>query len=121
MIRQMPSPPRRKPSGPLFEPLVPQPAYGRVASAIEQKILQRSLSPGDLLPAETELARQFGVNRSTVREAVRRLESAGLVGRESGAKRLRVIARRRPAAGHTGKHDHCRALRPLLQCDQIRR
>jgi DNA-binding FadR family transcriptional regulator len=74
----------------LFEPLVPQPAYGRVASAIEQKILQRSLSPGDLLPAETELARQFGVNRSTVREAVRRLESAGLVGRESGAKRLRV-------------------------------
>jgi DNA-binding FadR family transcriptional regulator len=98
MIRQMPSPPRRKPPGPLFEPLVPQPAYGRVASAIEQKILQRSLSPGDLLPAETELARQFGVNRSTVREAVRRLESAGLVGRESGAKRLRVT---RPGRAET--------------------
>lgn len=90
MIRQMPPPPRHKPAGTLFEPLVPQPAYGRVAAAIEQKILQRRLSPGDLLPAETELARQFGVNRSTVREAVRRLESAGLVGRESGAKRLRV-------------------------------
>jgi DNA-binding FadR family transcriptional regulator len=82
----------------LFEPLVPQPAYGRVASAIEQKILQRSLAPGDLLPAETELARQFGVNRSTVREAVRRLESAGLVGRESGAKRLRVT---RPGRAET--------------------
>lgn len=74
----------------LFEPLVPQPAYGRVAAAIEQKILKRSLKPGDLLPTETELARQFDVNRSTVREAVRRLESAGLVGRSSGSKRLRV-------------------------------
>ena len=86
----MPPRSRRTPSGPLFEPLVRQPAYGRVAAAIEQKILQRTLAPGDLLPAETELARQFGVNRSTIREAVRRLESAGLVGRESGAKRLRV-------------------------------
>jgi len=94
----MPPPQRRNPPGALFEPLVPQPAYGRVASAIEQKILQRSLSPGDLLPAETELARQFGVNRSTVREAVRRLESAGLVGRESGAKRLRVT---RPGRAET--------------------
>ena len=33
-----------------FEPLVPQPAYGRVAAAIEQKILDRSLRPGDPLP-----------------------------------------------------------------------
>ena len=98
MIRQMPPPSRRKPPGPLFEPLVPQPAYARVAAAIEQRILQRSLAPGDLLPAETELARQFGVNRSTVREAVRRLESAGLVGRESGAKRLRVT---RPGRAET--------------------
>ncbi len=73
-----------------FDPLVPQPAYGRVAAAIEQKILSRSLRPGDLLPTETDLARQFGVNRSTVREALRRLESNGLVGRDSGAKRLRV-------------------------------
>ncbi len=82
--------PRRAPAGPLFEPLVPQPAYGRVAAAIEQKILKRALRPGDPLPTETELARQFAVNRSTVREALRRLESAGLVGRESNSKRLRV-------------------------------
>jgi len=61
-----------------------------VAAAIEQKILDRSLRPGDPLPTETELASQFAVNRSTVREALRRLESAGLVGRDSGAKRLKV-------------------------------
>ncbi len=87
----MPTPPRPRPAKPIqFDPLVPQPAYGRVAAAIEQKILARSLRPGDLLPTETDLARQFGVNRSTVREALRRLESNGLVGRDSGAKRLRV-------------------------------
>ena len=81
----------RRPAEPVqFDPLVPQPAYGRVAAAIEQKILDRSLRPGDPLPTETDLAGQFGVNRSTVREALRRLESAGLVGRDSGAKRLRV-------------------------------
>jgi len=73
-----------------FEPLVPQPAYGRVAAAIEQRILERRLRPGDQLPTEADLARQFGVNRSTVREALRRLESGGLVGRDAGAKRLRV-------------------------------
>jgi len=91
----MPTTSRPRPAGraakPVqFEPLVPQPAYGRVAAAIEQKILDRSLRPGDPLPTETELANQFGVNRSTVREALRRLESSGLVGRDSGAKRLRV-------------------------------
>jgi len=82
----------------LFEPLVPLPAYGRVATAIEQKILKRALRPGDALPTETELARQFAVNRSTVREALRRLESAGLVGRESNSKRLRVT---RPGRAET--------------------
>jgi DNA-binding FadR family transcriptional regulator len=74
----------------MFEPLARQPAYTRVSSAIEQKILRRALRPGDALPTETELAQQFAVNRSTVREALRRLESSGLVGRVAGGKRLFV-------------------------------
>jgi GntR family transcriptional repressor for pyruvate dehydrogenase complex len=82
----------------LFEPLKPQPAYRRVSSAIEQKILKRNLRQGDTLPTETELARQFAVNRSTVREALRRLESSGLVGRVAGGKRLVVT---RPGAAET--------------------
>jgi DNA-binding FadR family transcriptional regulator len=43
------------------------------------------------LPTESELSLQLGVNRSTVREALRDLESRGLVGRQSGSKRMFVI------------------------------
>ena len=72
-----------------------------MSSAIEQKILKRSLKTGDALPTETELATQFAVHRSTVREALRRLESAGLVGRVGGSKRLRVT---RPGHAETATH-----------------
>jgi len=74
----------------LFVPLDDSPAYRQIANAIEQRIVDRSLQAGDPLPSETDLARQFGVNRSTVREAIRELETHGLLGRGRGAKRLRV-------------------------------
>ena len=56
-----------------FSKLVLEPAYRKVAAAIGSRILSRSLAEGERLPSETELARQFGVNRSTVREALREL------------------------------------------------
>ena len=74
----------------LFEPLNHEPAYRKLAAAIERKILERSLRTGDSLPAETALAEQFGVNRSTVREALRELETHGLVGRRAGGKKMFV-------------------------------
>jgi DNA-binding FadR family transcriptional regulator len=77
-------------SGNLFDPVEREPAYTRVSAAIEAKILSRALKGGDVLPPETDLARQFRVHRSTVREALRHLESAGLVTRPPGAKRMRV-------------------------------
>lgn len=67
-----------------------EPAYRKVAAAIGGRILDRSLREGDRLPPETELARQFGVNRSTVREALRELESNGLVMRRPGSKLMSV-------------------------------
>ena len=74
----------------LFEPLNLEPAYRRVAVTIEGKIMARDLNDGDALPAELDLARQFGVNRSTVREALRELQSKGLLTRKEGGKRLYV-------------------------------
>src|ERR1700722_14383295 len=74
----------------LFVPLDDHPAYRQIANVIEQRIVGRSLRAGDPLPSETDLARQFGVNRSTIREAIRELEIHGLLGRGRGEKRLRV-------------------------------
>lgn len=73
-----------------FDQIQMEPAYRKVAAAIGGRILDRSLREGDRLPPETELARQFGVNRSTVREALRELESNGLVTRRPGSKLMSV-------------------------------
>ena len=74
----------------MFEPLDHAPAYARLAESIRARILGRELEPGSVLPTETELARQFAVNRSTVREALRNLQSAGLLERRGGGKKLFV-------------------------------
>jgi GntR family transcriptional regulator, transcriptional repressor for pyruvate dehydrogenase complex len=81
----------------LFLPLDDQPAYRQIANLIEERIVARSLRAGDPLPSESDLARQFGVNRSTIREAIRELETLGLLGRTRGEKRLRVT---RPEPRH---------------------
>lgn len=73
-----------------FAPLLLEPAYRKVASAIGAQIMSRALREGERLPSETELARQFAVNRSTVREALRELEIRGLVQRRPGSKLMSV-------------------------------
>lgn len=83
----------------MFEPLGYAPAYLRVSEAIRSRILRRELLVGQPLPTETELARQFEVNRSTVREALRKLESNGLLSRRRGGKRLYVTRPTRETVG----------------------
>ena len=73
-----------------FDKVLIEPAYRKVAAAIGARILSRTLREGERLPPETELARQFGVNRSTVREALRELESRGLLQRRPGSKLMSV-------------------------------
>jgi GntR family transcriptional regulator, transcriptional repressor for pyruvate dehydrogenase complex len=64
-------------------------AYKAVYEVIEQQIVNGDLKPGTLMPTELELAEQFVVNRSTVREAIRQLEQEGLINRRD-SKRLEV-------------------------------
>ena len=72
-----------------FEKLNVPSAYQVVSRELRRMILSGALKTGDQLPTEALLAKQFGVNRSTVREGIRQLENDGLVRRE-GRKRLCV-------------------------------
>lgn len=49
----------------------------QVADQVVEFIRKSQLSAGDPLPPTRELARQFGVNPSTLREALRQLEATG--------------------------------------------
>jgi GntR family transcriptional regulator, transcriptional repressor for pyruvate dehydrogenase complex len=73
---------------------VNEPAYRLVVRSIEARIMSGEWTVGDRVPAETTMASDFGVHRSTVREAIRVLEQNGLVRRHDGGKLLYVTAPR---------------------------
>lgn len=50
-----------------------------VVERIEQLIIEARLSPGQLLPSERELAAQFAISRTVLREALSSLVQKGLV------------------------------------------
>ena len=58
--------------------------YEQIVQQIEESILKGTLKTGDQLPAERELAQQFGVSRTAVREAIKALGEKGLVEAYSG-------------------------------------
>jgi len=55
-----------------------------IAEQLEQMILEGSLESGQRLPSERDLALQFEVSRPTVRDAILKLESKGLLERRQG-------------------------------------
>lgn len=55
-----------------------------VASTLERRILEGSLKPGDRLAPERELASELGVSRPSLREAIQKLASKGLVQSKQG-------------------------------------
>jgi GntR family transcriptional regulator, transcriptional repressor for pyruvate dehydrogenase complex len=72
-----------------FDKIAHQPAYRVVSEKIRSAIISGEIKTGELLPTETDLAEQFGVTRSTIREAIRLLEHGGILGR---ADRKRLVA-----------------------------
>jgi GntR family transcriptional regulator, transcriptional repressor for pyruvate dehydrogenase complex len=73
-----------------------EPAYRQVANQLRSLILQGVLAPGERLPNEVELSEQFGVSRSTVREALRSLASHNLLVTQRGVTGGSFIAHPEP-------------------------
>jgi GntR family transcriptional repressor for pyruvate dehydrogenase complex len=67
-------------------PLLKQrpPLHKEVAEHLSERIISGDLAAGDLIPTERELCETMGVSRTVVREAVKVLESRGLVRIERG-------------------------------------
>jgi len=56
--------------------------YLRIADALRAQV--EGLAPNCLMPTEHQLAKEFGVSRLTIRQALHLLEGAGLVSRRRG-------------------------------------
>ena len=51
----------------------------QVMDGIISQIIDGTLHPGDKLPTEMELCKQFGAGRNSVREAVKKLQAYGIL------------------------------------------
>ncbi len=78
------------------------PAYAVLAGRIRARILSGELSPGERLPNEQELSADFGVGRSTVREALRSLASEHLILTTRGVSGGSFVSA--PTVGHLTAH-----------------
>ncbi|GGJ82071.1 FadR/GntR family transcriptional regulator [Deinococcus aquiradiocola] len=67
------------PPMPAFQPAPAGRKVDHVLQELRQAITSGGLAPGDRLPPERDLAAQFGVGRSSVREALSVLQMSGLL------------------------------------------
>jgi GntR family transcriptional repressor for pyruvate dehydrogenase complex len=67
-----------------IEPVSKDLLYMKIADAIHNYIHVNKLKPGDKIPSERDLARQFKTGRNSVREALRILENESIVEVKTG-------------------------------------
>src|SRR5438477_1312115 len=71
--------PERPPRGMDLAPIKSTRIYEEIVRQIKAMIAEGRLKSGDQLPPERDLAEKFLVSRTSVREALRALESVGLI------------------------------------------
>jgi GntR family transcriptional regulator len=75
------------------DPMSDRPVYKQIADALRAQIETGSLPPGEKLPSESALTRQFEVSQGTIRQALAILRGEGLIVAEHGRG---VFVRSRP-------------------------
>lgn len=93
----------------MLKPIEKQRVAEEIAGQLRDLILTGEYVPGDKLPPERHLAKELGVNRSSLREALKKLEHLGLVKiRQGDGTRVQDFMR-------TGGIDLVSHLLPLAQ------
>lgn len=92
----------------VFQPVRTRRVFEQVTEQIRGRLADGTLGPGDKLPAERDLAEQFGVSRNAVREALRTLEVAGLIELRKGIKGGAFIREADPRVIVDGMRDFLR-------------
>lgn len=102
----------RRPFGPVERATISE----RVRDDILGRILSGELRPGTPLPAERELAEQFGVARTSIREAVQGLNALGVIERKGNRS---YVTERVAGAELPASDGRPRSLRILLEARQV--
>jgi GntR family transcriptional repressor for pyruvate dehydrogenase complex len=99
-----------------IEPLERTTISERVRDEIHGRILAGDLRPGSPLPAERVLAEQFGVARTSIREAIQGLIAIGLIERKGNRS---FVIEQVPGAELPGSDGGRRSLRNLLEAWRV--
>ena len=108
-----------------YQPVERRKVYAQIAEQLLGQISSRRLKPGDVLPPERELTESFNVGRSSIREALRMLESQGVIHAANGGAFVVADARNPLESSlrllfaldeETGMHDLFE-LRRILECE----
>lgn len=108
----------------LFAPVERRKVYELVTESLAGRIARGDLAAGEQLPSERDLADAHAVGRSSVREALRMLESRGLI--ESRGAGSFVVTRSRGPLNHSlallvaadqGSAHELFEVRRLLECE----
>lgn len=68
----------------MFNSISSKKVYEQVIEQIQERILNGEIKKGDKLPSERELSEQMNVSRTSIREAIRVLETMGVIESKQG-------------------------------------
>jgi len=91
-----------------------QPLYAQIADQLRDAIHRGDLAPGGQLPTEQQLIERYGVSRNTVRLALGRLNSEGLISSSQGRG---SFVRERTPLQYFASHTDSRSRREQLTKD----
>ncbi len=63
----------------MIDPSADRPVFRQLADLLRDRIRTGTLAPGDPLPSELRLAQEYGLSRTTVRQAIAVLRAEGLI------------------------------------------